>query len=187
MKATIRIASPKDAPAACAAYAYHVAHSTASFNEAAPTVEGFVRDIADETYPFLVAEDETGRFLGYACAEPFRTQTGYRYCAELTIFLSPDAPRHSGVGAQLYRTLLDCLTRQGFRQVFGVVTSTNEASLALHRSFGFTEAFRLPRSGYKLGQWLDCVCMVKTLNPFDDHPAPIIPFSKLCANLEELS
>lgn len=79
---------------------------------------------------------------------------------------------------------MPCLARQGFRQVVAVITSTNEGSLALHRSFGFTEATRLVRSGYKHGQWLTAVWMVKQLNSFDPSPAPITPFCQCRAELE---
>ena len=137
-----------------------------------------------ETYPYLIAQDGSGRFLGYACAEPFRPETGYRYCAELTIFLTPDAPRRSGVGRRLYEALLPFLARQGFRQAVAVITSTNEASLALHRAFGCAEGARLSHTGYKHGQWLDSVWMVKQLNAFDPDPAPVTPFSQCRAEME---
>ena len=65
-----------------------------------------------------------------------------------------------------------------------MITSTNEGSLALHRSFGFTEAARLTSSGYKHGQWLTSVWMVKQLNDFDPSPAPITPFRECRAEME---
>ena len=186
MTIQLRIATPQDAPLIHEIFGHYVLASTATFNEVNPGVEVRAEEIRSqlETYPWLIAQDETGRFLGYACAEPFRPQTGYRYVAELTIFLAPDAPRRSGIGRQLYRALLPFLQRQGFRQVIAVITSTNEGSLALHRSFGFTEAARLVRSGYKHGQWLTAVWMVKQLNSFDPSPAPITPFCQCRAELE---
>lgn len=186
MKVCLRIATPQDAQLVHDTYGHYIVTSTATFNEVNPSVETHAKDIQAqlETYPYLIAENEAGRFLGYACTEPFRPQTGYRYFAELTIFLAPDAPRRSGVGSRLYQALLPFLERQGFRQVVAVITSTNEGSLALHRSFGFTEAARLTRSGYKHGQWLDAVWMVKQLNPFDPSPAPITPFCECRAEME---
>ena len=178
MNIRLRIATPQDAQLIHDTYGHYVLTSTATFNEVNSSVEARAEEIRSqlELYPWLIAEDETGRYLGYACAEAFRPQTGYRYFAELTIFLAPDAPRRSGIGRRLYQALLPCLARQGFRQVVAVITSTNEGSLALHRSFGFTEAARLVRSGYKHGQWLTAVWMVKQLNSFDPSPAPITPF-----------
>ena len=186
MTIQLRIATPHDAPLIHDTYGHYVLASTATFNEINPDVESHEKDIRTQldTYPYLIAEDETGRFLGYACAEPFRPQTGYRYVAELTIFLAPDAPRRSGIGRKLYRALLPFLQLQGFRQGIAVITSTNEGSLALHRSFGFTEAARLTSSGYKHGQWLTSVWMVKQLNDFDPSPGPITPFRECRAEME---
>lgn len=186
MNIRLRIAAPQDAPLIHDTFGHYVLASTATFNEVNPSVEIRAEEIRSqlETYPWLIAEDETGRFLGYACAEPFRPQTGYRYLAELTIFLAPDAPRRAGVGRRLYEALLPFLGRQGFRQVLAIITSTNEASLALHRSFGFTEAARLTSSGFKHGQWLTSVWMVKQLNDFDPSPAPITPFRACRAEME---
>ena len=187
MTIQLRIATPQDAPLIHDTFGHYVLASTATFNEINPSVEERAGEIQKqlETYPWLIAEDETGRFLGYACAEPFRPQTGYRYFAELTIFLAPDAPRRAGVGRRLYEALLPFLARQGFRQVLAVITSTNEASLALHRAFGFAEAARLTSSGYKHGQWLTSVWMVKQLNDFDSSPAPITPFCPCRGEMEE--
>ena len=89
------------------------------------------------------------------------------------------------MGRRLYEALLPFLKRQGFRQVLAVITSTNKASLALHRAFGFSEAARLVSSGYKHGQWLTSVWMVKQLNDFDSSPAPITPFCQCRGEMEE--
>ena len=171
MNIRLRIATPQDAQLIHDTYGHYVLTSTATFNEVNSSVEARAEEIRSqlELYPWLIAEDETGRYLGYACAEAF---------------LAPDAPRRSGIGRRLYQALLPCLARQGFRQVVAVITSTNEGSLALHRSFGFTEATRLVRSGYKHGQWLTAVWMVKQLNSFDPSPAPITPFCQCRAELE---
>ena len=131
MNIRLRIATPQDAQLIHDTYGHYVLTSTATFNEVNSSVEARAEEIRSqlELYPWLIAEDETGRYLGYACAEAFRPQTGYRYFAELTIFLAPDAPRRSGIGRRLYQALLPCLARQGFRQVVAVITSTNEGSL----------------------------------------------------------
>ena len=114
MNIRLRIATPQDAQLIHDTYGHYVLTSTATFNEVNSSVEARAEEIRSqlELYPWLIAEDETGRYLGYACAEAFRPQTGYRYFAELTIFLAPDAPRRSGIGRRLYQALLPCLARQ---------------------------------------------------------------------------
>lgn len=49
-----------------------------------------------------------------------------------------------------------------------VIGADNEASLRLHRRYGFSEAGRLPEVGHKFGRWLDIVLMTRRLN--EDAP-----------------
>ena len=80
MTIQLRIATPQDAPLIHDTFGHYVLATTATFNEVNPSVEIRAEEIRSqlETYPWLIAEDETGRVLGYACAESFRPQTGYR-------------------------------------------------------------------------------------------------------------
>ncbi len=135
-------------------------------------------------YPFFVAEDENGRFLGFACAEPYRPKSGYRFTAELTIYLRPDTPKGCGVGTLLYEHLLPCLKAQGFHVAVAVLYAHNEGSLALHRHFGFEQAGYLRGYCYKHGQWVDAVILEKVLNPFEKQPNELIPFSEYRKELE---
>lgn len=178
MKYNIRIAAVSDAAAVNEIYGYYIAHSLANFGEQNKTVEERAQEIAEllQMYPFFIAEDEFGRVLGFACAEPYRPKSGYRYTAELTIYLHPDALKGRGIGTALYEKLLASLTAQGFRIALGVLYADNQASLALHRHFGFEQVGFLRRCCYKHGQWADAVILEKVLNPFDDQPEELIPF-----------
>lgn len=176
----IRIATPQDAPTVNAIYAHYIAHSLATFHESNKTVEERAREMEWllETYPFLVAEDESGRFLGFANAEPIRPQSGYRFSVELTIYLHPEAPKGRGIGTALYERLLSILTAQGFCTAYAVLYGKNEQSLRLHRRFGFEEAALLKNSAFKQGEWLDTRLLQKALNPYDNPPREPIPFSQ---------
>lgn len=178
MKFTIRTASAKDAASIHSIYEYYIVHSLATFNEVNKSIEERAHEIESlmKQYPFLVAEDENGSFLGFANAEPFRPQTGYRFTVELTIYLHPDAPKGKGIGTRLYEYLLRMLKEQGYHTAISVLYGGNTASLALHRHFGFEEAALLKNAGYKHGQWIDARIMRKELNPFEQSPALPLPF-----------
>lgn len=186
MKVFLRTATVEDASAVNEIYGYYIAHSLANFGEQNATDEERALEIETllRMYPFFIAEDEHGRMFGFACAEPYRSKSGYRYTAELTIYLSPDAPMHSGIGTALYEKLLACLTTQGFRIAVGVLYAGNQGSLGLHRHFGFEQVGSLRRYCYKHGQWVDAVILEKVLNPFDEQPAELIPFSEYRKQLE---
>lgn len=176
----IRIATPQDAPTVNAICAHYIAHSLATFHESNKTVEQRTREMEQllETYPFLVAENKSGRFLGFANAEPIRLQSGYRFSVELTIYLHPEAPTGSGIGTALYEKLLSILTAQGFCTAYAVLYGKNDHSLRLHRRFGFEEVALLKNSAFKHGEWLDTRLLQKALNPYTNPPREPIPFSQ---------
>ena len=186
MEIVLRIATVNDSVDINETYGHYIQYSLANFGERNMTVEERAQEIEEllKMYPFFIAEDESGRFLGFACAEPFRQKSGYRYTAELTIYLHPDTPKGCGVGTALYRALLDCLSTQGFRIALGVIHDQNHGSLALHRKFGFEQVGVLRNCCYKHGQWVSAVILEKALNPFDEKPEELIPFAEYCKRQE---
>lgn len=164
MNITLRKAVPEDAKHLLEIYTYYIENTVATFHEFPKTLEAYRQQIIElsAVYPFWVAEEE-GRFLGFANAEPFRPQSGYRYTVELTIYLHPDAPKHAGIGRMLYQQVLDDLQTQGFVNALGCISGENDASLAFHRSFGFEEMAVFPRVAFKHGRWLNAVWMRKQL------------------------
>lgn len=185
MDVVLRIATVEDAAKVNATYGYYIERSLANFGEQNKTVEERAQEIKEllKMYPFFIAEDKDGHFLGFACAEPFRPKSGYRYTAELTIYLHPDTPKGCGVGTALYEKLLSSLTAQRFRIALGVLYAQNEESLALHRHFGFQQVGYLRGYCYKQEQWVDALLMEKVLNPFVT-PEELIPFADYRSTLE---
>ena len=186
MNVVLRVACVEDAAAVNETYGYYIEHSLANFGEQNKTVEERAQEIGEllKMYPFFIVEDENGRFLGFACAEPYRPKSGYRYTAELTIYLHPDTPKGCGVGTALYEKLLDCLSAQGFRIALGVIHAENHGSLALHKHFGFQQVGVLRNCCYKHGQWVSAVILEKVLNSFDEEPNELIPFAHYRHTLE---
>jgi L-amino acid N-acyltransferase YncA len=172
--AVIRAAGPADLDAVAAIYAHYVTTSVATFEEVPPTPADWrlrLDDLADRKLPFLVAEDrvvqdgmaEAGGVCGYAYASPWRPKPAYRYTVEDTVYVSP-AHLRRGLGGALLGALLAACTDAGARQVIAVIVDAGEdASLALHRRFGFAQAGRLSGVGRKQGRWLDTVLMQREL------------------------
>lgn len=171
MNITLRRAVPEDAKHLLEIYTHYILHSVATFHEHPKTLEDYRKQIEElsVTYPFWVAESD-GQFLGFANGEPFRPQSGYRYTVELTIYLHPDAHKHSGIGTRLYQRVLDDLASQGFVNALACISGENEASLAFHRSMGFEKMAVFDRVAYKHGRWLNAVWMRKQLAPADEPP-----------------
>jgi phosphinothricin acetyltransferase len=161
----VRPAERADAAAIAAIYAHYVANSAATFDEEAPDEHAIVRKIesvAAAGLPFLVAE-AGGRVRGYAYLAPYHARSAYRHTAESSVYVAPDA-RGGGVGRALLGGLLDEGRRTGVREVIAIVAVTGDAaSVALHRAFGFDDAGRLERVGFKHGAWHDTLLMQRSL------------------------
>ena len=90
---------------------------------------------------------------------------GPGHTVEDTVYLSPGCTGR-GIGSALLGTLLAGCAAAGARQVIAVIADTgSDASAALHRRFGFTQAGCLSGVGRKHGRWIDTVLMQKDLGP----------------------
>ena len=169
----VRAATPADAEPVAVIFAHYVATSVATFEEVAPTAAGWrqrLGDLAGRNLPFLVAEAGDGSVCGFAYASPWRPKPAYRHTVEDTVYLSPGHTGR-GIGSALLGGLLAGCAAAGARQVIAVIADTgSDASAALHRRFGFTQAGVLAAVGRKHGRWIDTVLMQKELMRKDLGP-----------------
>jgi L-amino acid N-acyltransferase YncA len=169
----IRASGDPDLPAITAIYAHHVLHGTGTFETVPPTLQAMAErraDVLGKGLPFLVAE-EKGEVLGYAYCQWFKPRPAYRFSAEDSIYLHPDAAG-KGLGKQLLSALCAQAQEAGLRKLIAVIGDrANNASIGVHRSLGFEEVGVLKSCGWKFGQWLDVVLMDKSLGQGDTTPA----------------
>ncbi len=108
--------------------------------------------------PCFVAE-VSGSVLGFAYAEVFGREHGYRYTVREYIFVHPEA-QGEGVATQLLAALIKECSKRGFRQMITYVSdSDNEAAIRLHKKGGFKEVGRLKAVGFKFDRWLETIIM----------------------------
>ncbi len=86
----------------------------------------------------------------------------YDATVENSVYLSPGR-RGQGLGRRLMEALIARAQAQGRHVMVAGIGLPNEASVALHRSLGFTDAGTLREIGRKAGQWLDLMLMQKGL------------------------
>jgi L-amino acid N-acyltransferase YncA len=152
----IRGADPRRDAAACAAiYAPHVEDAPTSFEEAAPSPEEMAGRIEETaaTHPWLVAE-EVGEIVGFAYACRHRSRPAYRWAVDVSVYVGEEHHR-DGYGRRLYAALLEELRKRRFRVACAGITLPNEASVALHESFGFEPVGVYRGIGWKAGAWRD--------------------------------
>ncbi|QGA57095.1 GNAT family N-acetyltransferase [Brucella sp. 2280] len=163
----IRDSQPADIETITAIYTQAVLTGTGSYEIEPPTMDEMAKRFAafaDQGFPILVAEAD-GRVLGYAYASYFRVRPAYRWLAEDSIYIAPDA-KGQGIGKLLLRELIARISALGFRQLLAVIGDGehNIGSVKLHESLGFTHCGRIEGSGFKHGRWLDTVLMQLPLN-----------------------
>ncbi len=161
----IRPSREADLPAIAAIYAHHVLHGTGTFETTAPTeAEMAARraDVLAKGLPWLVVE-ERGQVLGYAYCQWFKPRPAYRFSAEDSIYLHPDAAGR-GLGRQLLAALAREAEKAGLRKLIAVIgDSGNAGSIGVHTALGFERVGVIRDCGWKFGRWLDIVLMEKTL------------------------
>jgi len=110
----------------------------------------------------LFVADEGGRVAGFAGTGRYRTRAAYDTTAEATIYCAPEATGH-GIGALLYGALFAALEHEDINRIVGGITLPNDASVALHRRFGFTDVGSFTQNGRKFGRYWDVLWMERPL------------------------
>lgn len=157
----IRPATHADLPAMLAIYAPYVLDTTITFDIAVPTEAEFCArfDAITAQFPWLVWEED-GRILGYAYGSAPYSRAAYRFCAEDSIYLAPDA-RGRGIGTALYGALEKILFAQGYQMIYALITEENSVSVAFHEKQGYHTVAVFPDCGYKFDRVLGVRWMEK--------------------------
>ncbi len=104
-------------------------------------------------FPVFVAEEEN-YISGFSSIGPFRAWAAYKYSVENSVYVASDA-RGKGIGKLLIPPLLEASKNLGMHTVIAGIDATNEASIKLHKRFGFEEVAHFKQVGWKFGRWLD--------------------------------
>src|SRR5437899_1801855 len=99
----------------------------------------------------LLVADEDGVVVGYASSGTFRPKRAYETTVEVSVYLAPDACGR-GLGAALYEELFASLEGEDVHRAYAGISLPNDASIALHRRFGFVEVGTFTEQGRKFGK-----------------------------------
>ena len=166
----IRDAAPSDSGSLARIYNFYVKDTIVTFEEepvSAARMMSRLQDVQTALLPWLVAESG-GEVVGYACATKWKDRYGYRFSAEVSVYLDP-GQAGLGIGSKLYQRLLPVLRSGGVHVAIGGIALPNDASVALHEKFGFERVAWFKEVGFKFDQWIDVAYWEKILSPL---PAP---------------
>ena len=168
----LRPSQEPDLPAITAIYGHHVLHGSGTFETEPPSLADMRArraEVLARHLPFLVAE-EGGHIVGFAYCNWFKPRPAYRFSAEDSIYLAPDAHRR-GLGRALLAELAAQAQAAGVRKLIAVIgDSANAGSIGVHRCVGFEQVGVLKSCGWKFERWLDVVLMEKTLGAGNSRP-----------------
>ncbi len=153
----IRKAERRDLQALLDIYNYEVEHGVATLDLQPKNLaqwEIWFDAHNVENHPLLVAEMD-GHVAGYASLSDYREKEAYKSTVELSVYIAP-GDRRKGVATALMGAIL--AEARGDAQthtVVSVITAGNEASVRLHKRFGFEFCGMIREVGTKFGRYLD--------------------------------
>lgn len=156
-----------DLPAIVAILNYTIVNSDATLTSEPVTVaerqDWFKRFSPAGPHRLFVAR-RGNQVLGYAASQPYRDHEGFRETVEVSIALDVNS-RGQGIGTELYRALFDCLASEPVHVALAGIVLPNDASVALHRKFGFTVVGTFHEYAVKNGRYLSSVWMERLQYP----------------------
>jgi phosphinothricin acetyltransferase len=161
----LRPAMRADLPRLTEIYNYYIINTPITFDLKTYTVEERARWFTEHggagRHRMFVAE-KAGEVIGYACTGSFRDKAAYDTSVETSIYLAAEATGR-GIGAMLYQVLFDTLKNEDIHRLLAGITLPNDASVKLHRRFGFTDVGVFIECGRKFDRYWDVVWMQRPL------------------------
>lgn len=165
----IRRLEPRDLPDLLEIYNHYVRETPITFDieprslaQRRTWLESFARQGRYQCFVAL----QKDKPVGWASSLPYNERAAYETTVASSIYLAPDVTGR-GLGRRLYAALFDAIADQDIHRVFGGITLPNEASVRLHRSFGFEPVGVYREIGRKFGRYWDVAVYLKNMAPAD--------------------
>lgn len=162
----VRPAVPDDLPRLTEIYNHYVAETSITFDITPFTVEErrawFGAHPASGPHRLLVAVAD-GTVAGYATSSPFRPKPAYATSVEVSVYCAPGVTGR-GLGGALYTALFAALEGEDVHRAYAGIALPNDASLRLHRRFGFRDVGVYEQVGRKFGRYWDVAWLERPLN-----------------------
>lgn len=104
--------------------------------------------------PVIGVVDDQHNLMGFGSYGTFRDWPAYQYTIEHSLYIHQNY-RGRGLGKLILAEIIKQATKQQYHCLIAGIDSTNEASIHLHKAFGFEFSGRIKHAGYKFSKWLD--------------------------------
>ncbi len=146
---------PKHGQQVLRIYAEGIATGEATFETELPSWEQL--DAAHLPFARLILNSR-GEVAGWAALSPVSRRYVYRGVAEVSVYVGREW-RGKGIGGLLLARLINASETNGIWTLQAGIFPENQASIALHKRFGFREVGVRERIGNLSGVWRDTVLL----------------------------
>jgi L-amino acid N-acyltransferase YncA len=158
----IRKMRPADSQKVLEIYMMGIETRNATFETAIPSWKDW--DQKHLPHSRYISEEE-GTITGWAALSAFSAREVYKGVAEISIYVST-AYRNRNFGSQLMEAVIESSEINGIWTLVASVFPENEATLKLHRKFGFREIGRRQRIARLDGIWRDTILLERRSSLF---------------------
>lgn len=151
----IRDAVLEDVPEILAIYNEAIINSVATFHTEKQSLEDrqtWFRD-HDENHPILSMIIDN-KLAAWGSLSMWNPKPAYNGTVELTLYVQKDF-RGQGLGDKMIDALIKKASELGLHTLISLITSSNEASLYLHKKWDFFKVGVLKESGFKFNSYHD--------------------------------
>jgi phosphinothricin acetyltransferase len=145
---------------------HYILNSNALFETELERVEDrtswFQRYSENGPHRILVAELDK-RIVGYASSSKYRDGSYFSKTVELSVFVHSNTTS-KGAGSKLYSALFEILQHERVHCAVAGIALPNEASIALHKKFGFQEVGIFKEYAMKNGQFYSSLWLQKMID-----------------------
>ncbi|MEZ9412341.1 GNAT family N-acetyltransferase [Vibrio lentus] len=162
----IRVGRLSDVEGITDIFNFYIEHTNARFEEEKFTLENrqqWFTQFSNNSKHQLYVAIENGALLGFACSQQYRAMSAFEDTVEVTVYLAEEATG-KGLGSKLYSQLFSSIRTHGVHRALSGVALPNDASIALHKSFGFREVGVFNEYAKKNGQYISSMWLEKVFN-----------------------
>ncbi len=163
---TIRPAKIEDMAAVADIYNNYINETTVTFETEAVTTsdrEKWFEQFSENGPHRLLVAEENARLIGFSSSVRYHERAAY-YTSVMTSVYLRNGESGRGVGKLLYKELLKNLeSHPELHRAYALISLPNDASLRLHKKFGFTDVGTLDEAGRKFDRYLSVKILQRNL------------------------
>jgi phosphinothricin acetyltransferase len=155
----VRPATREDLPAMHSIYNDAVLNTTASYDYEPRAFDYRVtwfEQHTEQKLPVFVAVNDDAQVVGWSSLSRYHDRKGYQFTVENSVYVAA-AHRGRGIGKLLMPPLIESAARLALRAIIAAIDAENEASIRLHKNFGFVQVGHFKQVGFKFDRWLDVI------------------------------